>query len=234
MFAPDLALAALALDHPECEETLRALGLDYACAGATSLAAACAARGVPLAQAQVALGAAAALGPDPMLLDARALSTPELLSELQARHHAYAKGALRVVVALSAKVAEVHGHRRLIELASGVALLSRLVTAQLEREETLLFPLLEAGTPGIELPRLLAASRKEHEQVVQLLGRLRPVADVSPYTPGVGPALDSGMLMEVGLPPSRRCVTERRGLAQVIVNFTPASSVQTITFANFA
>jgi regulator of cell morphogenesis and NO signaling len=181
MFAADQTIAALALEHPECEETLRGLGLDYACGGAMSLAAACAARGVPLAQAQAALDAAAALGPDPMLLDAGALSTPDLLAELQTRHHAYAKSALRVVVDLAAKVAEVHGDRHLIELSSGVALLSRLVTAQLEREETRLFPLLEAGAPSPELPGLLAASRKEHEQVVELLGRIRPVAEY--YSP---------------------------------------------------
>lgn len=181
MFAPDQALAALALEHPECEEALRALGLDYACAGASSLEAACAARGVPLAQAQAALAVAAALGPDPMLLDARELPTPDLLAELQARHHAYARSALRVVVDLSAKVAEVHGHRHLIELASGVTLLSRLVTAQLEREEAHLFPLLQSGGSAPGLPQLLAASRKDHEQVVQLLGRLRPVAEY--YSP---------------------------------------------------
>jgi regulator of cell morphogenesis and NO signaling len=178
MFEPTSTLARLALDHPELEGALRLLGLDYSCAGGATLREACERAGVPLQEAQCALEQAATAGPDPMALDSRALPTPALIEELVARHHAYVRSALPLVVPLASKVAQVHGDGYLIELAAGVRLLGLQLPALLALQETL-FARLAEGAEGAAAQ--LAGSREAFGKVLELLSRLRKVAQA--YAP---------------------------------------------------
>ena len=119
--------------------------------------------------------ATASVEPDP-----RSLSTPELVTYIVSRHHAFLRTALPFLVPLAAKVARVHGDHdpRLRDLQAEFLELRESLEDHLDQEEQVLFRevVADAPDPGL-LGRELAGLREEHRALEEAFGRVRTLCD---------------------------------------------------------
>ena len=174
MLDPQQSLAALALEHPECEAVLRRFNLDLCGHGQAPLARACAERGVPLRDLLAALDEVLEQGSDPMLLDPRTFSSHELAEHLCARYGGLARRALPQLRKVAAHLARVHGDAGLCMLSRELDRLAVLLEANLQDlERSLLAPLREGGRPAPPLLERLGAGQRE---VLALLDEVRTAA----------------------------------------------------------
>lgn len=176
---PQQTLAHLVLDHSECAEVLQRYRLDFCCRGEVSIEAAATARGVDLVALLGELSRAIAQRHDEPSVDARCLSTPELIAHITSKHHEYLRLTLPVVTSLASKVSRVHGERnpRLRSLDASVRQLAEQLIPHLDEEESVLFPALVAPNPARPVAPLLAAMLAEHRGVAQLLEQIREASD---------------------------------------------------------
>src|SRR5690242_12163319 len=80
---PKTTLAQIVLEHPECARVFRDHRLDYCCRGELALDSACESKGLALANVVAALETAIAERDERRaFVDARALSTPELVEHI--------------------------------------------------------------------------------------------------------------------------------------------------------
>ncbi len=138
--------------NPAVARVLESAGIDYCCSGRTTLACACASKGVDADQllAQIEHARQGASPAERTWTDA---TMTELADHIQETHHAFVRAELPRLVAMARKVDSAHGARRpeLAELAAIVADLEREMTSHMQKEEQVLFPALrtmEAGCPG--------------------------------------------------------------------------------------
>lgn len=180
----DTPLGDLVTAHPYLASTLDELGLDYCCGGRRSLAEATFERDLDLGDVLADMLAEVASNADgsqrPEWAD---LGPAEMVDHLEATHHAYLDRALPRLVALAAKVADVHGdrHLELGEVQRLVVELRNDLEPHLRKEEHVLFPMIR------ELASASAASRShwaslrdpisvmllEHDRAGALLAALR-------------------------------------------------------------
>lgn len=180
---PEMTIADIVLEHPECARVFGANKIDFCCGGKVTVAHACEARGLDFASIWSQLQAAVerrASGAGAR--DYRAMSTPALLAHVIERHHGYLREAMPQVRAMADKVARVHGERnpKLVELDRVVQRLVATLEAHLDREERVLFPALMTCTGAradAALREELATMHRDHEDVGAALARIRTLAD---------------------------------------------------------
>jgi regulator of cell morphogenesis and NO signaling len=174
----DATLGHLVRTRPGVAKVLDHLGLDFCCHGDRTLAKACAVAGLNLPEAIAAITATPPAGGH----EGWAQLTAGPLSEhIQAVHHHYLDEELPALVALAAKVANVHAARH-PELAEVDALIEDLradLVPHLAKEDRVLFPAiraLEAGPAHFGFGSIgnpIRVMTAEHETVGDLLRRLR-------------------------------------------------------------
>lgn len=170
-------LGDLVAERPARARVLEQLGIDYCCHGRRPLDEACDAAGLEVADVAVALAAV----DDTAGAEIDGLGPVELSDHIIATHHAYLHEELPLLVALAAKVRDVHAtrHPELVEVARLVRATSDDLLPHLAKEEQVLFPAIAmaaAGERRIELGVIaspIRVLRYEHEQVGELLGLLR-------------------------------------------------------------
>ena len=173
-------LGELVAEAPARARVLDQLGLDYCCHGDRSLAEASRAAGVDPATVVAALSAAIPQAP----VSTGAGTDPQaLIDEIVAGHHRYLWEELPALVALSAKVAEVHGsrHPELPAVHDLVVALRADLEPHMTKEERILFPAVRLLVDGPRqfgfgtIGNPIGMMRLEHEQAGELLAELRRV-----------------------------------------------------------
>jgi regulator of cell morphogenesis and NO signaling len=112
-------------------------------------------------------------------LDAGALSTPELISYIVTRHHAYLYAAFPFIERLLVKVMTAHGPHepRLLALREAFRRLSTALQSHLYEEEAVLFPALRAQpNDWCVIAEERAAMKQEHLVVGARLAAVRALA----------------------------------------------------------
>lgn len=172
----DRSLGDLARSIPGATALLRRHELDFCCGGRTSLREAAATLGVDgeaLARELAALHEPA----DPQQRDWREATVRELTDHILARYHERHRQQLPDLVRLARKVEMVHAERP--ECPHGLADHLEGMQAELERhmqkEEQILFPMLNHGVPPAGLPPV-EMMRLEHDQHGQALARMVELA----------------------------------------------------------
>jgi regulator of cell morphogenesis and NO signaling len=171
-------VATLVLDHPECAVVFARNRIDYCCKGQVALVEACRDRGLDLTAVVDELETAIARRqPRTPTTDPRSLPTRDVIVKLIAPHHQYLHRSMPFIQALAKKVARVHGDHEpsLREVATLVDTFVVTMTAHLADEEHALFPALIAGRIADAAP-MLRDMRREHDEVGELLARLRRAA----------------------------------------------------------
>lgn len=160
-------LSALATEIPGATAVFRKYKLDFCCGGAVSLADAAAAKGL---DAETIAAELAALAPG----ESEAPHEPTaLIAYLVTRFHDVHRRELPELIRLAKRVEAVHGERP--DAPKGLAHLIEQMSAELlphmQKEETVLFPLMEqGGHPMIVHP--IGAMRAEHEDAGVLLKKI--------------------------------------------------------------
>lgn len=182
--APSRTVADIVTDHSECGMVFQRHRIDFCCRGGRTVEVAATERGVALDELMRELRQAVAdrRGVQPGM---RELTAAQLIDHIVATHHAYLRRTLPYLVAISTKVARVHGERnaRLWDLCEAVDELAGVLLPHLDEEEAKLFPALRAvegarrpaGDP--ELAAMLATMQDDHRGVATLLERIRAASD---------------------------------------------------------
>ncbi|MCP3855391.1 MAG: iron-sulfur cluster repair di-iron protein [Actinomycetia bacterium] len=179
---PNTTLAELVTIRPELAARLDDLSLDYCCGGQRTLGAAIAEAGINLDTT------IATLQDTPASHQTSEWDGMEgLVDHLEKTHHVYLRETLPRLVALSDKVAGVHGqnHRELAGVAALVGELRADLEPHLLKEEQVLFPMIRelaaAGTsPSFHCGNLsnpIGVMTVEHDSVGALLSQLRSCTD---------------------------------------------------------
>lgn len=156
-------------------------GIDFCCGGKRHLQAACAAKGVPIAQVLEALQASDAEPGN--ACDPSAMGMSELADHIVEKHHGYLRRELPRLSAMLEKVIAVHGERHadLRECGAVFAGLRREMEDHMLKEEQVLFPMIRQ----LELSKIrpsfqcgsvenpIRAMEHEHEDAGQSLATLR-------------------------------------------------------------
>lgn len=172
-----ITLGDLVTEHPSLARSLERQGFDYCCGGAVTLEEACRSR--DLDPDAVAAALASSVAPDDAPETWVQLDAAALAGHIVATHHAYLWSELPRVDALLAKVVAVHGlrHPELGEVQERFGELRAELEPHLHEEETVLFPMFDAGAATGVLSGPVQAMLREHEQVGETLERLRAAAN---------------------------------------------------------
>lgn len=182
---PSDTITRILKQHPAAARVFERHGMDYCCAGGTTLEAACAERGTDvgtLIRDLEDLIRPAAPGADPATL-----SLPELAEHIRSTHHAYIREELPRLDAMTERVALVHGARnpRLQAVHETWRQVAQAATAHLEKEDRFLLP---AETPpgstnspaaatGEDAASLRTELKREHARMAEGIGRLRELTE---------------------------------------------------------
>lgn len=189
-------VADIVIAHPECAGVFVEHHIDFCFHGERSLDAACTEHGVEAAVILALLRRAVAKGSGSAVPDAGALSTPELISYIVSRHHAYLHAALPFIDRLLLQVTAAHGphDERLLALRDAFRRLSQPLQTHLYEEEAVLFPALRAQpNDWCVIAEERAAMQQEHLLVGARLAAVRALADDYAVPDGVCPSYRSLM-----------------------------------------
>jgi regulator of cell morphogenesis and NO signaling len=173
---PKQSVASIVIAHSECAAHFQKWRIDFCCKGEQSLALACAARQLSVAEVVEELTRAMDERSGAVETIPTSMPNQALVRHIVDKHHGYLRRILPFVEQLAAKVARVHGDHnpRLVTLSEVVAALRTELLPHLDREEASLFPALLAPIP--DRPALaaeFARMKSEHSAVGELLGRMR-------------------------------------------------------------
>jgi regulator of cell morphogenesis and NO signaling len=182
-FDAQTRIGDVVLEHPAAMRVFEALNIDYCCGGHRTLAEACAHadRALPEVLGRLELLLPAVPAPsDPGIWQERSLT--DLITHIEATHHAFTRSELDRVAPLMNKVLGVHGghHPELARITQCFQAMDSDLRPHLEKEERILFPFIramESGAPAsgcfgtIQNP--IRAMQNEHEQVGDILRELR-------------------------------------------------------------
>ena len=178
---PERRLGDLVAEAPARAGVLDRFQIDYCCHGQRTLAEACAADGIDVAEVITALDSTPA---GPTGVD-HPTEPAALADHIETTHHAYLHAEFPGLRALAAKVRDVHGgrHAELVEVAALVEELVADLEPHLAKEERILFPAIRTlvAEPARAFPfgtianpiRMMAS---EHDRAGELLAQLRSVA----------------------------------------------------------
>jgi regulator of cell morphogenesis and NO signaling len=170
-------LQQLVLDNPRFAATLDQFGLDFCCHGSQSLAQACERAGVALQEVEQALAEVKGARGEHWSGGAPG----DLISHIEAVHHAYLYRELPDLVALATKVRGVHGdaHPELATVEEIVRGLQDDLVPHMRKEDLVLFPAIRALEEGPStfgfgtIANPIAVMTAEHETVGTALKQLR-------------------------------------------------------------
>ena len=181
----DRTLGVLVAELPARARVFERLGIDYCCHGRRSLTDASTAAGLdPVAVAEELDAVVDQTGADVDRLEPLAL-----VDHILETHHRYLHEELPLLVALAAKVRDVHGSRH-PELARVAALVSEIrddLDPHLAKEEQVLFPAIRDWAEGQRafafgtLSNPVRMMMADHDRAGELLEELRALTDG--YTP---------------------------------------------------
>lgn len=171
-------------EQPNRSRVLEKLGIDYCCGGSKLLDQACREKGLdPDAVAQ-SLQTIEQTEAD---ADVSAMTMTQLVDHIEQTHHVYLKQELPRLVALTQKIAKVHGAKSvsLGELTQVVSALTEELSSHMEKEEQILFPSLrELDTTGKIAHACFGTVRgpiqmmeHEHDIAGQALTRIRDLTE---------------------------------------------------------
>jgi regulator of cell morphogenesis and NO signaling len=165
-------LADLATTTPGASRVFHRLGLDYCCGGRRPLQSACDERGLDSADVLAAIRAEGATTGD--LTQWSDAPLADLIAHIVATYHARLREELPLLVAMAAKVEQVHAGRPGCPwgLAARLALVQADVLDHLAKEEQILFPLLQSGA-GPRVAQIVRVMEAEHQDHGTNLATLR-------------------------------------------------------------
>jgi regulator of cell morphogenesis and NO signaling len=172
-----MTVREIAIENPAAIRVFESFGIDYCCGGQRPLQEACARVNVPVERVLEKLSETS-LAEDTNWTDA---SSKELIAHIVARHHAYVRQEAPRLAMLLAKVAGKHGVAH-PELASILELFTTLATdllAHMQKEEQVLFPLLQttdtqSANPSLAAP--IARMLADHDEAGALTAKIRALA----------------------------------------------------------
>jgi len=175
---PTAHVAVIARELPATIKVFQRHRIDFCCGGKRPLGQACAEAGVDADDLLVDLHEAAA-GPSPER-DWSVAPLRDLVDNIVERYHVALRRDLPVLRQLAEKVATRHGdaHTELVRVHEAVEALAAEMSAHMDKEEIVLFPLIlriEAGSPpaGPPVQAPIEMMEHEHDIVAGLLTRLR-------------------------------------------------------------
>ena len=164
--------------RPSLSRVMDRFGLSYCCGGGKSLELACAQKGVDVNAVLAEIDKAMASPPEKNLTE---LSLAELVEHVIEQHHGFLKQTLPVVAQQLKRVVAVHGSGQ-PELAKAQVVFEHFagdMTAHMEKEERVLFPLISSlGSPNVHpmarnLEHIVATMEAEHDDSGKDLAQLR-------------------------------------------------------------
>lgn len=184
---PEELVGAIVARRPELCRVFEKLEIDYCCGGKRSLAEVCQDKGwipeVLIAQLE---DTADALREGPVV-DAASMSLIELADHIENTHHTYLRNELPRLDTLTDKVAAVHGHEdsRLNELRIMFRHFAKDLSAHMQKEERILFPLirqLDRDPSSLEclcgtIANPIQQIEKEHHDAGDALAAFRTLTD---------------------------------------------------------
>lgn len=171
---PRITLGDLVTAHPSLARSLERQGFDYCCGGTTTLEEACRSR--DLDPEEVAATLASAVAPDDGPDAWANLDVASLVEHIVSTHHAYLWDEMPRIDALLAKIVAVHGlnHPELGEVQEHFGKLRAEFEPHLQKEETILFPMIAAQAPEVSGP--VQVMIQEHETAGEILEHMRAAA----------------------------------------------------------
>jgi regulator of cell morphogenesis and NO signaling len=179
---PSITLAELVTQRPALARELERRSLDYCCGGQRSLADACERRGLDVAETAAELALVGEAEP----ADWASFGPAELVDHLESTHHAYLHDELPRLIALSDKVAHVHGgrHPELLEVSRLTTALRDDLEPHMAKEEQVLFPMIRELAASDTVPEFhcgtlrnpISVMLMEHDRTGELLTELRQAA----------------------------------------------------------
>jgi regulator of cell morphogenesis and NO signaling len=186
-FAPETTVGTIVAEHPALARFFEHLGIDYCCHGRQPLGEACVARGLDVFTTLTLLeSAAATLDQIPTEVNAVGMTLIQLADHIEQTHHLYTKTELPRLVALADRVAASHGERdpRLREVVAVVRTLTKEMLDHMEKEETVLFPLIRRVEsedlptgPASVIAAAIRSMETEHDDAGRAIDRLRTLTD---------------------------------------------------------
>jgi len=139
---PAKTVRELAVEIPNATRVFEKFGIDYCCGGKKSLDEACSAASLPVDEVMQALQIAAKASFSAAAYDLPSGSLAELIDHIVKTHHKFTREEITRLLALSQKVASVHGqnHAELLVIRETFAGLAQELTMHLMKEENVLFP----------------------------------------------------------------------------------------------
>lgn len=174
------AIGQIAVNLPGSTAVFRRLKLDFCCGGQVALQDACEAKGLPL---DAVLAELAQL--DRPAVQAAPQAPGAMIDHILERYHAVHREQLPELIRMARRVEAVH--RDSPDVPVGLAAHLETMEAELlehmEKEETVLFPMLKAGgTPMVRHP--IAVMRDEHTSHGEQLERLMALSHDATPPPG--------------------------------------------------
>lgn len=179
----DQPLGRLARDIPGITAVFHRYRLDFCCGGQQTLRAAAAKRDLDIESLKNELDALPGVEADTVHWDT--VSDSELIHHIQTRYHAVHREQLPELIRLARRVEQVHGGRP--DCPTGLAgLLEQMhieLDAHMQKEERILFPMIEQGYRA-EVAHPIGAMRSEHDghgeaiaEIDRLTGNITPPPD---------------------------------------------------------
>lgn len=169
----DQTLGQIAVNLPGATAVFRRLKLDFCCGGQTSLKQAATDKGL---DAQVVLTELLAIPQDNQLSCVTEPAT--LINHILTRYHAVHRGQLPELIRMADRVESVHrGNPQVpVGLANLLETMEQELLSHMEKEESDLFPMLQAGgNPSINQP--ISMMRAEHVDHGTMLERLEALTN---------------------------------------------------------
>ena len=182
----EMTLGTIVAQRPSRSRILENYGLDYCCGGKRPLWEACDEKGLD-AKGVIAEIAAADTAHEAQETDWTTHPMSELIADILATHHAYLKTELGRIQTLTQKAAAAHGSKdaRLAELQNVFLGLKTEMEAHLQKEEIILFPLIERLETAQKLEpshrgtvnNPIAVMEHEHDSAGAALSKMRALTD---------------------------------------------------------
>jgi regulator of cell morphogenesis and NO signaling len=161
------AIGQIAVDLPGATAIFRRLKLDFCCGGQVSLTEACERKGLDTARVVTELAGLRRDDTAPETPDA-----PALIEHILTRYHAVHREQLPELIRMARRVEAVHRDHPDVPqgLAEHLEAMEVDLLEHMEKEEQVLFPAIEDGSPGLHDP--IGAMRDEHTGHGEHLERL--------------------------------------------------------------
>jgi regulator of cell morphogenesis and NO signaling len=171
----DQTIGDIACELPGATAVFHAHRLDFCCGGGKPLREAIAKRGADQGAVLAGLAALAPRGADEQ--DWRGVASPALIEHILVRFHERHREQLPELIRLARRVEHVHGERPECPrgLADHLEVMASELVSHMEKEEQILFPMLQTSNPMAAAP--ISVMRFEHDQHGEALAALEALTD---------------------------------------------------------